>query len=61
MRDRRKYLTLLALIVAALVGALMLEVPGSPAHRNATLGLDLRGGLEVVLEAVPPKGKADAY
>jgi SecD/SecF fusion protein len=56
VRDRRKHLTLLALIVAALVGALMLEVPGSPAHRNATLGLDLRGGLEVVLQAVPPKG-----
>ena len=51
MRDRRKYLLLLSLIVAALVGALMLEIPGSPAHKNATLGLDLRGGLEVVLQA----------
>ena len=51
MRDRRKHLTLLALIVAALVGALMLAVPGSPAHRSATLGLDLKGGLEVVLQA----------
>ena len=30
MRDRRKHLTLLLVIVAALVGALMLEVPGSP-------------------------------
>jgi SecD/SecF fusion protein len=57
MRERRKHLTLLALIIAALVGALMLEVPGSPAHRNATLGLDLKGGLEVVLQAVPPKGR----
>jgi SecD/SecF fusion protein len=51
VRDRRKYLTLLAMIIAALVGALMLEVPGSPAHRSATLGLDLKGGLEVVLQA----------
>jgi len=51
VRDRRKYLFLLSLIVAALVGALTLEIPGSPAHRNATLGLDLRGGLEVVLQA----------
>jgi SecD/SecF fusion protein len=58
VRERRKYLFLLSLIVAALVGALMLEVPGSPAHRNATLGLDLRGGLEVVLKAIPPKGKS---
>jgi SecD/SecF fusion protein len=57
VRDRRKYLTLIAVIIAALVGALMLEVPGSPAHRNATLGLDLKGGLEVVLQAIPPKGK----
>jgi len=51
VRDRRKYLFSLLLIIAALVGALMLEIPGSPAHRNATLGLDLRGGLEVVLQA----------
>jgi SecD/SecF fusion protein len=56
VRDRRKYLTLLVLILAALAGALMLEVPGSPAHRNATLGLDLRGGFEIVLQAEPPKG-----
>src|SRR5438105_15050704 len=32
-------------------------VPGSPAHRKATLGLDLQGGLEVVLKAIPPKGQ----
>ena len=56
MRDRRKYLTLLVVILAALAGALMLEVPGSPIHRNATQGLDLRGGFEIVLQAVPPKG-----
>jgi SecD/SecF fusion protein len=51
VRDRRKYLALLALILAALAGALMLEIPGSPAHKGATLGLDLKGGLEVVLQA----------
>ena len=56
MRDRRKYLTLFVLILVALAGALMLEVPGSPLHRNATLGLDLRGGFEIVLQAEPPKG-----
>jgi SecD/SecF fusion protein len=42
--------------VAALVAAVLLAVPGSPIHRKPTLGLDLRGGLEVVLQAVPPKG-----
>src|ERR1041385_7940482 len=43
-------------IVAALVGAILLAVPGSPAYKKPTLGLDLQGGLEVVLKAVPPKG-----
>jgi SecD/SecF fusion protein len=57
VRDRRKHLTLLLVIVAALVGALILEVPGSPAHRGATLGLDLKGGLEVVLQAQKVKGQ----
>jgi SecD/SecF fusion protein len=55
--DRRRHLTLLACIVAALAGALLLAIPGSPVHRKATLGLDLEGGLEVVLQAVPPKGQ----
>jgi len=54
--DRRKYLLLMGVIVIALVGAVLLAVPGSPIQRKPTLGLDLRGGLEVVLQAVPPKG-----
>ena len=56
MSDRRKHLILMGAIVAALVGAVLLAVPGSPIHRKPTLGLDLRGGLEVVLKAIPPKG-----
>jgi SecD/SecF fusion protein len=43
-------------IVAALVGAVLLAAPGSPIYQKPTLGLDLQGGLEVVLKAVPPKG-----
>src|SRR4051812_21352023 len=43
-------------IVLAVVGAVLLIVPGSPVHKKTTLGLDLQGGLEVVLKAVPPKG-----
>jgi SecD/SecF fusion protein len=54
--ERRKYLLLIGVIAAALVGALFLAVPGSPAYKKPTLGLDLQGGLEVVLRAVPPKG-----
>ena len=43
--------------MAAVVGVALLAVPGSPAHKKTRLGLDLQGGLEVVLEAVPPKGQ----
>jgi SecD/SecF fusion protein len=56
LSDRRRHLTLLAFIVAALAGVALLAIPGSPAHKKATLGLDLQGGLEVVLKANPPKG-----
>ncbi len=44
-------------IAAALVGAVMLAIPGSPIYRAPTLGLDLQGGLEVILKAVPPRGQ----
>src|SRR5205823_13652480 len=50
-------LILVGLIVAALVGVVALAIPGSPVHKKVTLGLDLQGGLEVVLKAVPPKGR----
>jgi len=56
LSDRRRYLTLLSFILAALVGVALLAIPGSPIHRKPTLGLDLQGGLEVVLKANPPKG-----
>jgi SecD/SecF fusion protein len=56
VRQRRNHLTLVALILAALAGVALLAVPGSPAHKKTKLGLDLQGGLEVVLKAVPPKG-----
>jgi protein-export membrane protein SecD len=55
--DRRKYLILIGVICAVLVGAVMLAVPGSPIYQKPTLGLDLQGGLEVVLQAQAPKGK----
>ena len=34
----------------------LLSVPSSPFHRGVKKGLDLQGGLEVVLKAEPPKG-----
>jgi SecD/SecF fusion protein len=54
---RRSHLILVGLIVATLAGVAALGVPGSPAHKKVTLGLDLQGGLEVVLKAKPPKHK----
>jgi SecD/SecF fusion protein len=55
--SRRAQLSLLALIVAALVGVALLAIPGSPLYQKPVLGLDLQGGLELTLEAVPPPGR----
>src|SRR4051795_847883 len=57
MSNRSSYLILVGLILAALAGVALLAIPGSPVHKKVTLGLDLQGGLEVVLKAVPPPGK----
>jgi SecD/SecF fusion protein len=55
--ERRNHLILVALIVLALIGAGLLAIPGSPVYKKPTLGLDLQGGLEVVLKAVPERGR----
>ena len=55
--NRRSYLILVTLLAAALVGVGVIGWPGSPLHDKATLGLDLQGGLQVTLKAVPPKGR----
>src|SRR4051794_15571231 len=57
MSNRRPHLILVGLILAALAGVALLAIPRSPAHKKVTLGLDLQGGLEVVLKAVPPLHK----
>jgi SecD/SecF fusion protein len=54
--SRRSHLVLVGLIVLALLGAALLAVPASPFHRGVKKGLDLQGGLEVVLQARPPLG-----
>jgi SecD/SecF fusion protein len=54
--ERRSHLVLVGLIVLALIGVAFLAIPSSPAHKKPTLGLDLQGGLEVILKAVPPPG-----
>src|SRR5256884_8036567 len=57
MTNRRSHLILVGLILAALAGVVAFGVPGSRIHKKVTLGLDLQGGLEVVLEAKPTKGQ----
>ncbi len=54
---RRAASIVLALVAAALVGVALLAIPSSPLHKETTLGLDLQGGLEVTLQAVPPKDR----
>ncbi|MEP6976554.1 MAG: protein translocase subunit SecD [Thermoleophilia bacterium] len=55
MSETRKHLLLIALIAAALAGVGLLVVPGSPFHKPVKQGLDLQGGLEVVLKAQAPR------
>jgi SecD/SecF fusion protein len=55
--SRRAHLSLLGLIIAALIAVALLAVPGSPFYQKPVLGLDLQGGLELTLEAVPPPNK----
>ena len=55
---RRAATIVVALVVVALVGVGAAGRSGSPIHKKPTLGLDLQGGLEVTLQAVPPKDRA---
>ena len=55
--NRRSHLILVALVVAGLIGVAVMAIPASPAHDKPTLGLDLQGGLEVTLQAVPPANR----
>ena len=54
---RRAAVIIVSLVAAALVGVALLAVPASPLHQGPTLGLDLQGGLEVTLQAVPPRDR----
>jgi SecD/SecF fusion protein len=54
---RRAAVLVVAFVAAALVGVALLAVPGSPLEQRPTLGLDLQGGLEVTLQAVPPQDR----
>jgi SecD/SecF fusion protein len=55
--ERKKYLILLTVILVALAGVVYMSVPSSPGHKKVREGLDLQGGVEVVLKAIPPKNQ----
>jgi SecD/SecF fusion protein len=55
--NRRSSLILVSAIVAALIGVGLLAIPVSPVEQKPILGLDLQGGLEVTLQAVPPPNR----
>jgi SecD/SecF fusion protein len=55
--SRRNSFVVLGLLAAALVVVALMAVPASPLHQKPTLGLDLQGGLEVTLQAVPPPNR----
>ena len=57
MSERRRYLLITGALFLAVVLVGLFAIPGSPIQRKPTLGLDLQGGLEVVLKALPPEGK----
>src|SRR3954453_6529896 len=64
MTDRRRNLFVLAIVAFLLVMSLMLIVPGAPFAKKTQLGLDLRGGVELIYQAEPtprvPKGTPQA-
>ncbi len=53
MTDRRRNLIVLAIVGALLVLSLLTIVPGAPFAKKTQLGLDLRGGIELIYQAEP--------
>ena len=53
MTSRTRNLTILGVVAALLVLALLVILPGSPLSKDTKLGLDLEGGIELVYEARP--------
>jgi SecD/SecF fusion protein len=55
--NRRSSVIVVGLLAAALVAVTLFALPFSPVQKKPTLGLDLQGGLEVTLQAVPPPNR----
>jgi SecD/SecF fusion protein len=54
--SRRPHIILLLLIAATLAAVFAFAAPSSPLYKSPALGLDLKGGLQVVLKAKPAAG-----
>ena len=50
MTSRNRNLAIIGLVLALVVAALLVVIPGSPLSKPTVLGLDLRGGVELVYE-----------
>src|SRR3954449_8972263 len=53
MTDRRRNLIVLAIVGALLLLSLAIIAPGGPFNKKTQLGLDLRGGIELIYQAEP--------
>ncbi|MEA2439481.1 MAG: SecD/SecF fusion protein [Thermoleophilaceae bacterium] len=53
MNPRKRNLTILGVVLLALVMALLVVIPGSPLSKKTRLGLDLKGGVELIYEGRP--------
>ena len=53
MTSRRRNLAILGLVLGLLVLAVLLIIPGSPMEKKTRLGLDLKGGVELIYEGRP--------
>jgi SecD/SecF fusion protein len=51
--SRRRNLAILAAVLGLLVLAALLIIPGSPTEKKTRLGLDLKGGVELIYEGRP--------
>src|SRR3954447_174488 len=64
MTDRRRNLIVLSVVGLMVVLALLTIIPGAPLAKKTQLGLDLRGGIELIYQAEPtpqvPKVTAQA-
>src|SRR3954470_1637793 len=54
MTDRRRNLIVLAIVGFLLLMSVLIILPGGPLAKKTQLGLDLRGGVELIYQAEPP-------